>query len=275
MSYETIRVEPLSPVIGAEIHGIDLSKPLTNREHAEIHEALLKHCVVFFRDQEIDLDQQKAFGRRFGNLHIHPTAPSPQGHPEILVIKADEKSKAVAGNRWHSDVSCDPEPPMGSILHMRNLPPSGGDTLFANMYAAYDGLSEPMQQFLGGLKAWHESEHVHRVTLGLTKLREGLKEYPRNLHPVVRTHPETGRKALYVNSGFTTRIEGLSQSESRALLDMLFEHVKTPEFQCRFKWREKSMAFWDNRSAQHYACWDYFPHSRLGYRVTVCGDKPV
>ena len=162
---------------------------------------------------------------------------------------------------------------MGSILLMRQLPPSGGDTMFANMYAAYEALSAPMQAFLGGLKAWHESEHIHRGKLG-HKLAAG-KEYPFALHPIVRTHPETGRKCLYVNSGFTTRIDGLEANESRALLDMLFDHVRTPEFHCRFKWREKSLAFWDNRAAQHYALWDYFPHSRLGYRVTVCGSKPV
>ena len=174
MTYETISVEPLSPVIGAEIKGVDLSKPLGNQQFKEIHDALTEHLVIFFRDQEIDLDQQKDFGRRFGKLHIHPTAPAPEGHPEVLIIKADAKSKAIAGNRWHTDVSCDAEPPMGSILHMRELPPSGGDTMFANMYEAYDRLTEPMKQFLGGLKAWHESEHVHRGTLGHTKLREGL-----------------------------------------------------------------------------------------------------
>lgn len=275
MSYETIMVEPLSPIIGAEITGVDLSRPLGNQQFQEIHDALAQHLVIFFRDQDIDLEQQKAFGRMFGKLHIHPTAPAPEGHPEILIIRADAKSKAIAGNRWHSDVSCDAEPPMGSILHMRELPPSGGDTMFANMYEAYERLSEPIKQFLSGLKAWHESEHVHRGTLGHMTLREGLTEWPRSLHPIVRTHPVTGKKALFVNSGFTTRIEGLSAKESRAVLDMLFEHVTTPEFQCRFRWREKSVAFWDNRCAQHYALWDYYPQSRLGYRVTVCGDKPV
>ena len=274
MTYETIRVEPLSPIIGAEISGVDLRKPLGNQQFKEIHDALTEHLVIFFRDQDIDLAQQKDFGRRFGKLHIHPTAPSPEGHPEILIIKADAKSKAIAGNRWHSDVSCEAEPPMGSILHMRQLPPSGGDTMFANMYEAYEALSDPIKQLIGGLKAWHESEHVHRGTLG-QKLREGLTEWPRSLHPMVRTHPVSGKKALFVNSGFTTRIEGLSARESRAILDMLFEHVTTPEFQCRFRWREKSIAFWDNRCAQHYALWDYYPQSRLGYRVTVCGDKPV
>jgi taurine dioxygenase len=270
---ETIEVMPLSPVIGAEIRGVDLSRPLGDQTFREIHEALLRHLVIFFRDQKIDIDQQKAFGRRFGELHIHPTAPSAPGHPEVLVVKADAHSKAVAGNRWHTDVSCDVEPPMGSILHMRELPAVGGDTMFASMYAAYEALSQPTQVFLSGLKAWHESEHVLRGTLG-QKLHGGAEEYPRALHPVVRTHPETSRKCLYVNSGFTTRIEGLGEKESRALLDMLFDHVRTPEFQCRFRWQQNSVAFWDNRSTQHYALWDYFPHSRLGYRVTICGTRP-
>lgn len=265
-----IAIELLSPTIGAEISGVDLSKPLGNETFQIVHDALMEHLVIFFHDQELTLDQQKAFGRQFGKLHIHPTAPAPEGHPEILVIKADELSKAIAGNRWHTDVSCDPEPPMGSVLHMHELPPSGGDTMFANMYAAYEALSSPMRDFLSNLRAWHESEHIHRGTLG-----HAAKEYPRSLHPVVRTHPVTGRKGLYVNSGFTTRIEGLPENESRAILDMLFDHVRTPEFHCRFRWRPKSLAFWDNRCAQHYALWDYFPQKRLGYRVTVCGEKPV
>jgi taurine dioxygenase len=265
-----IAIEPLSPSIGAEISGVDLSKPLGNETFQAVHDALMEHLVVFFRDQELDLEQQKAFGRQFGQLHIHPTAPSPEGHPEILVIKADGESKAIAGNRWHTDVSCDAVPPMGSILHMHELPPSGGDTMFANMYAAYEALSTPMREFLSGLSAWHESEHVHRGTLG-----HAAKEYPRALHPIVRTHPVTQRKCLYVNSGFTTRIDGLAENESRAILDMLFDHVRTPEFHCRFRWRPKSLAFWDNRCTQHYALWDYFPQKRLGYRVTVCGEKPV
>lgn len=269
-SYETIEVSPVSPVIGAEIHGVDLSRPLGNHVLSEIQRALAEHLVIFFRDQDIDLEQHKAFGRQFGNLHVHPTAPSVKEHPEVLVIKADEASKAIAGNRWHSDVSCDEHPPMGSILHMHNLPATGGDTMFANMYTAFEALSEPMQSFLSKLNAWHEGAQVLGGTLG-----QAAKEYPKALHPVVRTHPVTQRKCLYVNSGFTTRIEGLQPNESRALLDMLFDHVRTPEFQCRFRWQEKSIAFWDNRCAQHYALWDYYPQKRLGYRVTVCGERPV
>jgi taurine dioxygenase len=276
MSYETIEVEPISPIIGAEIHGVNLAEPLGNQIFQEIHDALMAHQVVFFRDQELTLAQHKAFGKLFGDLHIHPAAPAPDGHPEILVIHADENSKRVAGQGWHSDVSCDEEPPMGSILHLHQVPAPGGDTMFASMYAAYDALSDTMTEFLSGLKARHESRHVHQGRYGHKgKLRDGNDVYPEAVHPIIRTHPVTGRKALYVNSGFTTRIEGLQRKESRALLRFLFEHVKTPEFHCRFHWRNNSIAFWDNRCVQHHALWDYYPQVRHGYRVTIKGDRPV
>ena len=161
MPYETIAVEPISPGIGAEISGVDLSKPLGNQMFSEIHDALMAHQVIFFRDQVMDWNQHKAFGRRFGELHVHPAAPGPEGEPEILVVHADENSKRVAGQGWHTDVSCDEEPPMGSILHLHEVPGVGGDTMFASMYAAYDALSDPMKEFLGGLRARHESRHVH------------------------------------------------------------------------------------------------------------------
>ncbi len=273
MGYEIISVEPLSPIIGAEISGVRLSAPLGNQAFQEVHDALMEHQVVFFRDQDMTLEQHKAFGRLFGELHIHPAAPKPEGHPEILVIHADEKSKYVAGHGWHSDVSCDAEPPMGSILHLHQVPDSGGDTMFASMYAAYEALSDKMQQFLSGLTAVHGSEHVY---LGRYGLRENLRDddYPKSEHPVVRTHPVTKRKCLYVNSGFTTHVKDMKPTESRAVLDFLFEHMKTPEFICRFRWRENSVAFWDNRSVQHHALWDYYPQVRHGYRVTIKGDRP-
>lgn len=270
-----MQVEPLTPNMGAEVRGVDLARPLDDVTVEGLEQALQNHLVLFFRDQNMDLEQHKAFGRHFGDLHVHPTAPAPDGHPEVLIVRADESSKAIAGNRWHSDVSCDEEPPMGSILHMHELPQTGGDTLFANMYAAYETLSEPMQRFLEGLSAWHESEHLYRDTLDYgARRRQGAHNFPAARHPVVRTHPRTKRKCLFVNAGFTTRIEGLSEAESRALLDMLFDHARTPEFQCRFRWAPKSVAFWDNRCAQHYALWDYFPARRLGYRVTIKGDRP-
>jgi taurine dioxygenase len=271
-NYQGIAVEPLTPVIGAEITGVDLAK-VDDAAAAEIRQALLQHCVVFFRDQQMTPDEHKAFGRRFGELHIHPAAPAPEGHPEILVIHADEKSRHVAGHGWHSDVSCDLEPPMGSILYLTTVPAAGGDTLFANMYAAYEALSDKMQGFLSSLAAMHESEHVYRGRYGMQEaLRYG--DYPKAEHPVVRTHPETGRKGLYVNSGFTKSIVGMKRRESEALLQFLYRHVELPEFQCRFRWRPNSVAFWDNRAVQHHALWDYWPEVRHGHRVTVKGDRP-
>ena len=275
MSYETIEVDPLSPVIGAEIGGVDLSKPLGNQTFQEIHDALMQHLVVFFRDQDMTLDEHKAFARMFGELHIHPTVKAPDGHPEIITIRADEKSEVVAGMKWHSDVSCDEEPPMGSILHLHQIPAVGGDTMFASMYAAWEALSDPIKELIADMKAWNESVQVHRDRFGdKGKLRDGEDVYPEALHPIVRTHPVTGRKGLFVNENFTTRIEGLKKHESDAILKMLCEHIATPEFHCRFRWREKSVAFWDNRCAQHRTVWDYFPAVRHGYRATVAGDRP-
>jgi taurine dioxygenase len=275
MQYQTITVEPLNPVIGAEISGVDLAQPLGNQTFSEIHDALMTHQVIFFRDQDLSLDQHKAFGRRFGELHIHPTAPAPDGHPEILTIHADETSVRVAGQGWHSDVSCDIEPPLGSILHIQQAPESGGDTMFASAYAAYDALSEPMKVFVGGLQAQHESKHRYFGRNKRTgKMRDGENVYPEATHPVVRTHPVTGRKGLFVNAVFTTRIEGLKETESRTLLDFLNGHINTPEFHCRFPWRDNSIAFWDNRCVQHHAVWDYYPQIRHGHRVTIQGDRP-
>jgi taurine dioxygenase len=272
MPYVSIQVDKLTPHAGAEIRGVDLSQPLDERTFKEIHDALIDSGVIFFRDQHLTPEQQKAFGRLFGELHMHPAAPRELAdHPEILVIHADEKSKHVAGENWHSDVSCDLEPPMGSILYMHELPPVGGDTLFASMYAAYEALSEPMKRLLEPLTALHEGEHVYRGRYGVD---DTGKTFPKAEHPVVRTHPVSGRKALYVNSGFTTRIVQLKRPESDALLQFLYRHVETPEFHCRFRWQVNSIAFWDNRCMQHHAMWDYYPQRRHGHRVTIRGDKP-
>ena len=272
MTYTALRIDKLTPHVGAEVHGVDLSQPLDELTFKEIHDALIDNGVIFFRDQHLTPDQQKEFGRFFGELHVHPAAPALlEGHPEILVIHADEKSKRVAGEVWHSDVSCDPEPPMGSILYMHELPRVGGDTLFASMYAAYEALSESMKRFVEGLTALHDGEHVYRGRYGL---KDEGKTFPRAEHPVVRTHPVSGRKALYVNRGFTTRVAQLTRPESDALLEFLYQHVETPEFHCRFRWQVNSVAFWDNRCVQHHAMWDYFPQRRHGHRVTVRGDKP-
>ena len=267
----SIDIRKLTPSIGAEVFGVDLSKPLGNETFQTVHDALMDNLVIFFRDQSMDHAQQKAFGRMFGDLHIHPAAPAIEGHPEVMIIHADANSKYVNGEAWHSDVSCDAEPPMGSILYMRVLPEIGGDTLFANMYAAFEALSAPMKTLLSGLTAVHDGEGLYR---GRYTSNDAGRVYPRAVHPVIRTHPVTGRQALFVNSFFTTRINELSKPESDALLAFLFRHVETPEFACRFRWQPNSVAFWDNRSAQHHALWDYYPHTRSGTRVTIKGDVP-
>ena len=275
MALSNIRVKPLTATIGAELEGVDLSEHLHDDRFDAVHDALMDHNVIFFRDQELTLEQHKDFGRRFGDLHIHPAAPSPKGHPAILKIHSDENSKFVAGGAWHSDVSCDVEPPMGSILHLHTVPKHGGDTLFSNMYGAYEALSDRMQKFLDGLSAKHRSEHVHGGRYGgKENLRDG--DYPEAIHPVVRTHPVTKRKGLYVNSAFTTRIMELSRHESQDVLQMLHNHIaRGVDFQCRFRWERNSVAFWDNRCTQHHAAWDYFPDVRSGYRVTIQGDRPI
>ena len=271
--YRHIAVDPLTPTIGAEISGVDLRDPLEDGAFEDIHRALIAHGVIFFRDQAIDHEQHLAFGRRFGPLHVHPAAPCVADNPELMLIHTDANSTRQNGDAWHSDVSCDEEPPMGSVLHLHTVPTSGGDTLFSCMYAAWNALSEPMKALLEPLDARHESAHLYEGIYGDATVRR-RNEWPSAAHPVVRTHPLSGRPALYVNSVFTRRILGVPERESRALLDFLFEHVANPHFQCRFRWRENSIAFWDNRCVQHHAMWDYYPETRTGTRVTVAGDRP-
>jgi taurine dioxygenase len=273
-TFTTITVQPVTPNIGAEVEGVDLAQPLSDETVQELHDALIEHLVLFFRDQDLTFEQHKRFGRYFGELHIHPTAPSPEGHPEILRIHADGNTKRIAGDKWHSDVSCEPEPPMGSILRLHTVPASGGDTLFASMYAAYEALSDPTQAFLGQLTAIHDGAPNYGNRNQLAGIDNTGKVFPRAEHPVIRTHPVSGRKALFVNPAFTTGLKGLPPDEEQAILQFLFAHLAKPQFHCRFKWEPNSIAFWDNRGAQHHAMWDYYPQVRSGYRVTIKGDKP-
>lgn len=274
MSYETINVTPATARIGANVEGITLAKPLSNRQVEELHQALADHLVLFFRDQPLDEESHKRLGRYFGDLHIHPNTPGPAGHPEILPIHADGNSKRINGERWHSDVSCDEEPPLGSILYLHTVPPVGGDTLFASQYAAYEALSDRLKEYLEGLTATHSGDHVYRRNNALDGRSNGDKVYPRASHPIVRTHPVTKRKALFVNRNFTTNIDGIPEEEGRAILEFLFNHSTKEDFQVRFRWQPHSVAFWDNRSVQHLAIWDYYPQTRSGRRVTVKGDRP-
>lgn len=280
MGYTNIEVRPMAPAIGAEIFGADLAQEMGNQTFQEIHDALMAHQVVFFRDQKMDLDQHKAFGRRFGPLAIHPASPGPDGHPEIVVVHADAETNRDAGrtwqaSHWHTDVSCAEEPPLGSVLHLKTVPPMGGDTLFTSMSAAYDALSDPMKTYLSGLTATHDGERVWRGRYADRGIDDTGTTYPKAVHPVVRTHPVTGRKGIFVNAVFTTHINEVPRDEGDDILAFLYRHITKPAFQVRFRWEENSVAFWDNRCVQHLALWDYFPETRSGYRVTIEGDRPV
>ena len=268
----TLDVRPLTPAIGAEIHGIDLGAADIGQRIPEIRAALLEYGVIFFRDQDLTQEEHIAFARHFGELEIHPATPKDQANPEVLRIAHGPDSRGQENN-WHSDVTWREKPSLGSILLAREVPEVGGDTLFANMHLAYERLSEQMKRFCEGLTAVHDISRVFARRLGKTP-EELHDKYPPMRHPVIRTHPETGERAIYVNTGFTSHIEGLSGEESRWLLDHLFRSAWDVEIQCRFRWQPGSVAFWDNRVCQHLAVSDYFPARRVMERVTVAGDKP-
>lgn len=265
-------ISALTANCGASVSEIELAT-LDDAEVVELRDALTRYGVLVFRDQAMTQDEHVALGRKFGELHHHPSASDSKLPAGMIRIHADGNSTFTAGFKWHSDVSCDPEPPMGSILALHTVPDGGGDTLFANMHAAYDALSDPIKQLLDGLTAVHSGAQVYTGRFG--RQPEAGQQFPEAEHPVVRVHPETGRKALFVNENFTSHIVGLSTDESDAILSMLYEHIASPYFQCRFSWEPQSVAFWDNRSVQHLAVWDYFPQTRSGFRVTIAGDEPL
>jgi taurine dioxygenase len=270
--FERLKVAPLTPSIGAEISGIDLAEEQDGAVIAEIRAALLAYKVIFFRDQFITPEQHIAFARRFGPLEIHPATPKDQPNPEVLHIAHGPDSRGRE-NEWHSDVTWRAEPSLGSILRAIEVPEVGGDTLFADMAAAFRGLSPAMQDWCRSLSAVHDIARVFARRLGKS-IEELHEQYPPQLHPLVRTHPETGEQALYVNTAFTSHIEGVSGQESEWLLAHLYRQAAVPEIQCRFRWRAGSIAFWDNRAGQHYAASDYFPAVRRMERVTIAGDRP-
>jgi len=279
MTYKTITVKPISPVLGAEIFGVDLSKPLSNEAFDDIHTAFLKHHVIFFRDQTLTPDQHKAFGRRWGTLNIHPYVKGMEGHPEILEIIKEPTDRVNFGGGWHSDMSFLEEPALGSILHAIEVPEVGGDTLFASQYAAWDALTPGLKATLETLTAVHSAAEEYgagghssrpRASMDSEVVGDDVPEYE---HPVVRTHPETGRKGLYINPAFTLRFKGWSKKESRPLLEYLFEVSRREAFTCRFRWQPGSLAFWDNRCVWHYALNDYHGQRRHMRRVTVNGGK--
>ncbi|MEO9467837.1 TauD/TfdA family dioxygenase [Parasphingorhabdus sp.] len=265
-------IHSLTPAIGAELSGISLSEELGEDVIADIRQALLDHKVIFFRDQHLNEEQLLQFAGRFGALEIHPATPKDQLRPEILRIEHGAKSKGQE-NMWHSDVTWRPEPSLGSVLSAVEIPQVGGDTLFANMNLAYENLPDELRDRITGMTAMHDIARVFAKRLG-KKPEELHDKYPPQEHPVVRTHPETGLRALYVNNAFTSHIVGMEQDESAALLARLYATAANPEIQCRFRWSKGAIAFWDNRASQHFAASDYFPARRIMERATIAGDRP-
>ena len=273
----TITIKPLQPMIGAEIEGIDLMS-VSPADVAELRAALLRYKVIFFRNQALERANHVALGEAFGELEVHPLSVHPD-FPALLEIasrgEVSEGREAPAADHWHSDTTFRDTPSMGSILKATSLPELGGDTVFANTVAVYEGLPEEVRQRIEGLEAWHDGLVSFERHLDTPEKRAAfVAKHPPQRHPVVRIHPETGERLLFVNSGFTTAIADMDPAESEDLLRLLFDEVKRPEYQVRFKWEPGSIAFWDNRSTQHYGVADYSGYRCLE-RVTIVGDRPV
>jgi taurine dioxygenase len=264
-SYETITATPASPHIGAEIGAIDLTKPLANKEVEELHDAFARYQVIFFRNQKISFEDQIRVAGYFGPLGKHvgkSTISKTTDNPHVRKFHYDESSKQISGENFHSDQSCAPMPPLGTMLYNHTVPPDGGgDTMFASMYAAYEALSDRMKSYLAGLTATHDGARVFGPGT------------PVSVHPVITRHPVTGRKVIFVNQDFTSHINELPRLEGERVLQLLIDHCNKPEWTCRFRWTAHSIAFWDNRCTHHKAVWDYWPNVRSGYRVQVEGTQ--
>ena len=278
MAEHALDIRPIAGAMGAEIHGVDASRELDDTTVAALRKALLDHLVVFLPDQTLTPEQQLRFARRFGEPMIYPFVKGLDGLPEVTPILKKEEDRNNFGGIWHSDTVYQDEPPMGTMLYALELPPFGGDTLFANQYLAYDSLSDGMKALLAPLKAINISGkgRVQQTRTDMMKhASAGLKgDELESCHPVIRTHPETGRKALYVNVAHTVRFDGMTEEESTPILEYLFEHQIQPEFTCRFRWSQGAVAFWDNRAAMHYPINDYHGYRRLMHRITLIGDRP-
>ena len=271
-----LQVVRLRPNIGAEIRGADLAAGIAAAQAAVIRAALNEHEVVILRDQHIATDRQLAFARHFGALSIHPFSPNLPDKPELIVLDNSGDNPPLSTDVWHTDESFRKAPPMATILCAKVRPPLGGDTLFASMTSAFDGLSDRMQSLISGLEAIHDFKPFRALFPDMLEGREALLElendWPKTAHPIVRIHPETKRKVLFVNPQFTIGIEGMKEEESRTILDFLFRQARVPEYQFRLEWAVGTIAFWDNRSVQHYATHDYLPHRRTMERLTIKGD---
>jgi len=284
MAYKRIKIEPLTGTIGAEISGVDL-QDLDAETVSEIRAAFLEHVVIFFRDQPLDIEGLKAFTSHFGDFGIEPYVKTMTEHPEVIAVvkEADEVNSINFGGHWHSDWSFQEAPPLATILHGQDIPPFGGDTVFANMYLAYETLSDGMKDIIDPLIAIHSAKRPYgtgKSILG-NKKRKSMtiihsdEAHEEVEHPVVRVHPETGRKALFVNPVYTIRLKGMSENDSRGILEKLFRHSVNEIFTCRFRWKKNSLAMWDNRCAMHLALNDYDGFRRALHRTTVAGDRPV
>lgn len=270
-------VEPIAGALGAEISGLDLAQPLTDDTILALRRVWLDHLVVFVRDQNLSPAQFLALGRRFGEVIEYPFVKGLPDYPEIIPVLKLEHERVNFGGVWHSDTAYLDVPPMASMLLAREIPPHGGDTLFANMYLAYETLSDGLKAMLEGLTAINSSAKADASRTREDRMKDSAREVKKDYvaaHPVVRRHPETGRRALYVNVAHTVRFDGMTEEESAPLLEYLFRHQTRPEFTCRFRWRPGSLAFWDNRCAQHNAINDYAGHRRLLHRITLAGDTP-
>ncbi|HXP77913.1 MAG TPA: TauD/TfdA family dioxygenase [Stellaceae bacterium] len=274
----SIRVNPVAGALGAEIDGVDLDRPLAEETVAELRRALLDHLVLFFRDQHLTPEALLRAARQFGTPVEYPFVKGIEGYPEVIEVAKLEHERVNFGGIWHSDTTYLETPPMGTLLLAREVPPAGGDTLFANMYLACETLSDGLRGMLEGLTAINSSSKADVSRTREDRVRSAPKDGGDRAfearHPVLRTHPETGRRALYVNVAHTVRFDGMTEAESALLLGYLFRHLTKPEFTCRFRWEPGSLAFWDNRAAQHNPINDYHGYRRVMHRVTLAGDRP-
>ncbi len=278
MRNAAFEIRPIAGALGAELQGVDLAGDLPVATVQAIRQALLDHLVIFFRDQDLPPDRFLALARRFGTPIEYPFLKGIEGFPEIITVSKLPHEKINFGGVWHSDTTYLQEPPMATLLVAREMPETGGDTIFANQYLAYDSLSDGMKQLLAGLKGVASSAKADSSRTREDRIRSDGSADARKLltaeHPVVRTHPETGRKALFVNRAHTVSFAGMTEEECAPLLEFLFRHQIRPEFTCRFRWTAGSLAIWDNRCAQHYAVNDYAGHRRIMQRITLAGDRP-
>ena len=270
-------IEPIGANLGAEIHGLDLTRPVSRATVKALEEALVTFKIIYARNQHITTAQHLAFGRQFGDLEVHPFRPEGES-PEIMVLNNHKDNPVLSTDVWHSDTTFRECPTKYSILRCLIIPPTGGDTIWADMCAAYDGLSDSMKDVIKNLSAVHDFKNFRalfsRNDADQKQLREMERRYPNPSHPVVRTHPITGKKALFVNSQFTVRLNGFSIDESDSLLRLLYAQAHIPEYQFRLRWKPGTIALWDNPSTQHYAANDYYPNRRKMERVAVVGDRP-